>query len=86
MPDETPSVETRRAADLKPGDMIDLEGDKFADPNRDHVAFQCEYGVVAEVDRETPECVAVYVDGVDSFGFPPDHLIRWVGHDSGYGV
>ena len=77
-------METRTVRDLKPGDMIDLERDLIADPNGDKVEFQSEYAIVGEIVEETPACIVVYIDGVDAFGFPPDHMVRWAGHDSGY--
>ncbi len=67
------------AAAVKVGDMVDLEGDTYADPNRDSLAFECEYAIVFEVDRETADCVAIYFDGC-AFGFPPDHLLKVEGH------
>lgn len=65
-----------RAADLREGDYLDLEGDKIADPKRDRIAFQSEFAMVASVERETPTCVAVGIEGVDVFGFPPDHMVK----------
>lgn len=64
------------AADLRPGDMVDLEGDIIADPTRNRVTFNMEFQTVASVERETPNCVAVGIEGVDVFGFPPGHLVR----------
>lgn len=65
----------RRIDQLKPGDLIDLEGDQYADPKRSHPVFQSEYATVESVERETPDCIAVWIEGVDCFGFPPDHLV-----------
>lgn len=61
--------------DLHPGDLIDLEGDEYADPDRSRCAFQFEYAEVAEVIVETVDCIAVGIEGVDLFGFPPDHRV-----------
>lgn len=63
--------------DLHPGMFVDLEGDRFADPHGENPALQYEYTLVDHVERETPACVAVYFEGFDCVGFPPDHLI-WV--------
>lgn len=69
---------TKRVADLEPGDMIDLFGDRFADPNRDpSLAFEFEYQPVYALDREADDCIAVYCDNF-ACGFPPDHLIPTV--------
>ena len=78
------TMETRAVRDLKPGDMIDLAGDKYADPDTQSVMFECEYAVVADVTPETPECIAIDIEGVDVFGFPPDHLVPYAGRDPGY--
>lgn len=71
-------------AELKPGDMLDLEGDEYADPARDSRFFDCEYGLVGAVVVETPTCTLVYIDGVDAFGMPPDHVVQLTGHDTDY--
>ncbi|HTE40289.1 MAG TPA: hypothetical protein VK629_05650 [Steroidobacteraceae bacterium] len=72
------------AKDIKPGDMLDLEGDQFADPKKDKPFFECELGTVESVERETPDCVAIMIEGVDMFGFPPEHLLCVHGHIDGY--
>lgn len=64
-----------RIDELKEGDLIDLEGDKFADPNRRRLEFQCEYACVDYVCREDESCVAIGIQGVDVFGFSPEHLV-----------
>ena len=64
----------KRAADLQPGDLVDLEGDNFAD-NGEHPEFEFELQEVAELDRETPGCLAVYFSNF-ACGFPPDHLLE----------
>lgn len=68
---------TKTIAELRVGDLIDLYGDPFADPERDPLtAFEFEYAEVAEVRRETPGCFAVMIEGFDLVGFPPDHVVR----------
>jgi hypothetical protein len=62
-------------ARLRVGDMVDLEGDKYADQNRDHPTFESEYVMVASIERETPACLVVGFEGFDMVGFPPDHLL-----------
>jgi hypothetical protein len=72
-PDTPTTVE-----DLRPGDMIDLEDDPYADPDQDsarHIVFECEYAVVIEPpEQETPDCTLVHTDA-GSFGFPRGHLV-----------
>jgi hypothetical protein len=68
-------MQTRKAIDLRPGDFVDLEGDKYADPDNANVTYEFEYQEVCEVTKETPQCVAVGFDG-SLVGFPPDHLLK----------
>lgn len=69
--------------DLKVGDMVDLQDDPYADKN--HNPFlECEYVIVAKIESETPDCVAVWFEGFDCVGFPPDHQLKVGGHDSEY--
>lgn len=63
-------------SDLRIGDAIDLEGDPIADPDRDTILFQCELVTVASYIRETPQCVAIGIEGVDVIGFPPEHRVQ----------
>ena len=63
-------------SELQPGDMIDLEGDIYADPKHNRVEFETEYAIVEAVEPETPACTAVWIEGVDCFGFPPEHLVE----------
>ena len=66
-----------RAADLRPRDVCQLYGDRFADPGRDPAqAFEFELVEVAEVVRENGHCVAIGFEGFDVVGFPPGHLIQ----------
>jgi hypothetical protein len=81
MLDNVSSVKVR---DIKPGDIIDLAGDQYADPNHDNVTYEYEYAVVGGVIHETPDCIVLCIEGVDHIGFPPDHLVMLAGHDNGY--
>jgi hypothetical protein len=67
-----------RADQVKIGDLIDLESDKYADPNEDHIAFCCELQLVVEVHHETPDCVAIGFEGFDLVGFPVNHMLTLV--------
>ena len=64
---------------LRPGDLVDLKGDRFADGG--DAAFDYEYAEVLDVEQETPECVRVDFD-FDSVGFPAKHEVNVVGHNS----
>ena len=74
----------RPVSEIVPGDIIDLESDRFADPDHDNPVFQCEYVMVTEVVKETPDCTVLYIDGVDGFGFPPEHKVRFWKHDDNF--
>ena len=64
-----------KAEHLRPGDLVDLEADSYADPKHDHPLFPFELQTVANVIRETPNCVAVGFEGFDVVGFPPEHFL-----------
>jgi len=61
---------------IKAGDMIDLEGDIFADPDHDNASYEMEYCTVESVEQETPGCYVVHFNNNPSVGFPPDHYVR----------
>jgi hypothetical protein len=74
-----------RADNVKAGDRLDLEGDRYADPNGDGIgesghfyAFEFELAEVEEVERETPDCIVIHTS-LGSFGFPADHMIKQEG-------
>lgn len=66
---------------LRPGDLVDLEGDVYAGGLP---GVEYELATVVDVEQETPGCVRVDFEGLDSVGFPTDHKLRVEGHD-GYG-
>ena len=61
--------------ELKIGDSIDLEGDKYADPNGDNVALASEWQEVYSLERETPTCIVIETPYI-TVGFPVDHVVR----------
>lgn len=71
----TDSIVRMRADCVQVGAMVDLEGDKYADPKRDHPGLACEYQTVVSVEIETDSCVAIGFEGFDVVGFPRDHLL-----------
>lgn len=72
------------ATEIRVGDLIDLEGDEYADHlhepcdmcvDRNPDLFKMEYQEVRTVDYETPDCVAIGFD-FDVVGFPTWHLLK----------
>lgn len=74
--------------DLRVGDLVDLEGDPYADPghgNPDHhCGYEFELTHVGDLfgdrpgEHETANCYRLDYEG-GACGFPPDHrLSRWV--------
>ena len=61
------------AANLICGDMVDLENDPYVTSNP---MLASTLLTVAAVDRETDTCVAVWFEGFDCVGFPPDHVLK----------
>lgn len=60
--------------ELREGDLVDLEGDAYADDG-EHPTLEFEYAlVVGPNERETDECYRVDFDH-DSVGFPIDHRV-----------
>lgn len=64
------------AINARSGMLVDLEGDKYADPNHDNRFFQDELQYVAFSRVETPLCVVIGFEGWDWCGFPPDHRLN----------
>lgn len=75
-----------RAADVRPGDMLDLFGDPYADPHSDPAnALEFEYSLTESVafekgKRGSVDCCVIYGSGIN-FACPPDHLIPYGGRD-----
>ena len=65
----------RRADMLRIGDRIDLEGDKFADPNGTKEDFVYGFAGVKSVTLKTAYCVLIETSQ-GAFGFPPDHMVE----------
>jgi len=72
---DTQHTQLRKVKDLVEGDLVDLEGDKYVDPEHDEFSsLFYEFATVQEVEFETPSCVVVHFDAV-SCGFPPEHEV-----------
>ena len=55
-------------SELRLSDLVDLES---CPHNKGTNFAECELGVVAHVEVETPDCVCIGFDGIDWFGYPP---------------
>lgn len=62
------------ARDIHVGDAVNLEGDSYADPHRDHPEFECEYQIVCEV-KDEGRAIAIGFDSTDTVGYPPDYVL-----------
>lgn len=65
--------------DLEDGMLVDLQGDKYADPEEDP-EYEFEHALVEHAVRETDDCVRADFSGT-SVGFPPDHRLRVLDED-----
>lgn len=64
----------RRVDMLRIGDRVDLENDKFADPNGTNESPLFEFLTVGTIERETRGCIRIDFDNY-SCGFPPNHWV-----------
>lgn len=76
-----------RVDDLKPGDCLDLEGDKYADPDSDPAnGLEFELAVVETVTPAEPvdgvPAVIVYTLNAVNFKAPVDHKVKRVKRDA----
>ncbi len=70
---------------VKTGDLIELAGDRYADPDGERVMAMKEFGIVLhDAYRETPECTTLHIEDDDLYGFPTGHLIRIMGNAEDY--
>lgn len=64
-----------RADELQVGMLVDLEGDEWADPDRDHSEYEFGYSQVVEVTREA--LGSVLIEFTDAcVAFPPEHMLE----------
>jgi hypothetical protein len=63
------------ARDLRPGQLVDLDGDEFADHLLEPRRYEWELTEVCAVERETAACIRVDFEN-DSVGFPPAHELK----------
>lgn len=61
--------------EVQPGDLLDLEHDPYADTEKTHASVSFLYAEVVGSEQETPDCVRIDFEGLDSFGFPTSHEV-----------
>ena len=66
----------RKVTELREGDHVDLQGDRYADPDAEHPEYEFDYAVVDTLQWEGPGCLVVHFESTDSVGFPPTHNVR----------
>ena len=66
-----------KAKDVRVGVMLDLDGDEFADPEKENMHLSSFYSQVCSIEMETQDAVCIsFIDG-DAVGFPLEHeLLR----------
>lgn len=64
------------------GDLLDLQDDEIADPNRNNNEMLMEFARVTHVEREGKPGAQFYKISTTqgSFTFPLDHELLWCGH------
>lgn len=63
-----------RADQLRPGDLVDLEKDPYADRDRER-AYKFEYAEVIGTELEYETCLRVDLEGYGAFACPPGHQV-----------
>lgn len=76
MPDTLTEVGTEiRADQLRPGDLLDLEGDKFCDPEPMQAEHRVGYIELVGIRLERPNLLMLGFPD-EHYGVPPGHLMR----------
>ena len=57
---------SKKVEDLAVGNRVDLTSCPYL---KNHPSADCEYALVADVERETPDCVVVGYEGIDHIGY-----------------
>jgi hypothetical protein len=67
----------KRIDALQPGDLVDLQGDKYADADTtQHPEWEFEFETVAVVEQEAANCFLVHFESGFACGFPPHHEVE----------
>lgn len=74
-----------KISEVQIGWVLDLEGDPYAitcdgeDEDCNHaLTWEMEYGIVEEIDHETPTCTVLTFENGEAVGFPTDHDVNVV--------
>lgn len=65
----------KRVTELRCGDFVDLEGDKYADPDYTNADYPQEFELVDDVEPEEPHHLRVHFAAHPSLVFPLDHVV-----------
>ncbi len=61
--------------DIKVGDALDLEGDIYADPNRNNDCYEYHYVQVDDIIVESSNCIFIVTE-MGGVGYPPEHKVK----------
>jgi len=70
---------SKTARELEIGDLIDLEGDTYFDPDSDNVTYEFEYAEVFELEHNAYEVKVVLADET-TMHVPADHTFEYGGN------
>lgn len=56
-----------KVEDIKVDDRVDLKSCPYL---HDHSSAEYEYAIVSAIEKETPECIAISYEGIDTIGYP----------------
>lgn len=76
----------RKVSDLQPGDVVDLQRDRYADPDGAHPVYAVECVEVSAVEPEEDGWVRLLFEGLPAVSFPADHLLPANTLDAGAGL
>ena len=72
------SVKKLKAIDIEVGMQFDLEGDKYADPNKDCNSFKIMNVLATNVEVISQESIRIIFDSVFDVVFPINHELKLV--------
>lgn len=67
----------KKVQDLKTGDKVDLEGDKYADPFNNNPYYASELAIVDSIEQETESNIIVYFEEA-TVSFPMNYELKVV--------